>query len=448
MKRQRTWLVLWLLAVVVAALLAAGGCVRGSAPVTRYHCPMHPTYVSDRPGDCPICGMRVVPIAAEAPAAQVSPAPEKRDDAEAESAGGGPAVAGLAAVAPGAGALRLAGVRTAPATRERLTRTIRATAQVKADETRVRRVQVRAGGWVERLFVDVTGQRVHAGEPLLSLYSPDLLATQEEYVRARQAAARFAASDQSEVRRGGEDLVMAARRRLELLEVPAAFIAELDRTGEPRRAVTLMAPGSGFVTAKGVFAGQRVEPGMDLFTVTDLSTVWVEAQLYEAEAPRVAVGQVATLSLPSDPLPVREGRVTFVSPTVDLDTRTLAVRLDFANADLRLKPGMFAVVQLRFDLGEQLVVPDDAVMDTGERQYVFVADGEAAFSPRAVTIGWRGDGRAQILAGLAAGEQVAIRANFLLDSESRLRAAIAGAPAAEPVPASGGANPDREGHAP
>lgn len=444
MKRRRTWLVLWLLAMAVSALLAGGGCARGGAPSVRYHCPMHPTYVSDRPGDCPICGMRLMPIEPASPPAQAAPAQVPSAGArQPGDAGVVAAIPGLAEVAPGAEALRLAGVLTAPVTRERLTRTIRATAQVVSDETRVRRVQVRAGGWVERLFVDFTGQRVRAGEPLLSLYSPDLLATQEEYVRARQAADRFAASDQPEVRRGGEDLVSAARRRLELLDVPAAFIAELERTGTPRRDVTLTAPVSGFVTAKAVFAGQRVEPGMELFTVTDLGTVWVEAQLYEAEAPLVAVGQAATLGLPYDPALAREGRVTFVSPTIEIATRTLAVRLEFANADLRLKPGMYAVVQLHVDLGEQLVVPDDAVMDTGERQYVFVAGAESSFSPRAVKVGWRGDGRAQILAGLAVGEQVATRANFLLDSESRLRAALAEAPTS-----SGGAGPAPPGDRP
>ncbi len=483
MKRRRTWIVLGLLAAVVATLPVVAGCGRESGPTVRYHCPMHPTYVSDRPGDCPICGMRIVPIPPAAAPEPAPPAVPSQQGAGAEPArrvlhyrnpmdpsitspvpakdsmgmdfvpvyadetvgagGGATALPGLAEVAPGAEGLRLAGVRTAPAARERLTRAIRATAQVVSDETRVRRVQVRTAGWVERLFVDFTGQRVRAGEPLLSLYSPDLLATQEEYVRARQAAARFAASDLPEVRRGGEDLVAAARRRLELLDVPAAFVAELERSGTPRRSVTLTAPVSGFVTAKAVFAGQRVEPGMELFTVTDLGTVWVEAQLYESEAPLVAVGQTATLGLPYDPALVREGRVTFVSPTVDPDTRTLTVRLEFANADLRLKPGMFAVVQLQVDLGEQLVVPDDAVMDTGERQYVFVAGGGDTFSPRAVTAGWRGDGRAQILAGLAAGERVATRANFLLDSESRLRAALAGAPAAVPA----GAGPERGGDA-
>jgi len=487
-RRRRSWLVLGLLVAVVSALPVVVGCGRESAPTVRYHCPMHPTYVSDRPGDCPICGMRLVPIPPEAPPQPVppekasqpgagaepprrilhyrnpmdpritSPVPAKDSmgmdfvpvyaDEAAGAVDGAAAVSGLAEVAPGAEGLRLAGVVTATAARERLTRTIRATAQVVSDETRVRRVQVRAGGWVERLFVDFTGQRVRAGEPLLSLYSPDLLATQEEYVRARQAVTRFAASAQPEVRKGGEDLVTAARRRLELLDVPAAFIAELERTGTPRRAVTLTAPVSGFVTAKAVFAGQRVEPGMELFTVTDLGTVWVEAQLYESEAPLVAVGQTATLGLPYDVTLVREGRVTFVSPTIDPDTRTLTVRLEFANADLRLKPGMFAVVQLHVDLGEQLVVPDDAVMDTGVRQYVFVADRGDTFAPRAVTVGWRGDGRAQILAGLAAGEQVATRANFLLDSESRLRAAIAEAPPAEPAAAADGAGQGRQGDAP
>lgn len=509
-----------LLAAGLLAALALGGCRDKGTDGGPYHCPMHPTYVSDRQGDCPICGMRLTPIPAAKTAGAVAPdgsgpgagggagagggdrgahgaaahsapstaavpphpekwtcvmCPEVQADAPgrcpvcgmrlqapagaaaagpAEPAPASPAAAprpadpppGLAAIEPGAAVLRLAGARTAPAVREPFARAVRATGRVTADERRVHAFQARAGGWVERLHVSFTGEQVRAGQAVLDLYAPELLAGQEEYLRARESAARFAASDLPEVRRGGEDLLRAARRRLELLGVPPAAIDELDRGGRPRDTVTLTAPASGHVTGKAVVAGQRVEPGETLFTVSDLDAVWVTADLYESEASLAAVGREAVITLPYDPEARLAARVAFVAPVVDVQARTVQVRFDVPNPGLRLRPGMLADVELRAELGPQLTVPDDAVMDTGERQYVFAAQGEDGFAPRAVRVGARGDGRAQILEGLAEGERVAVAANFLLDSESRLRAALAGgsAPAAGGEPA---AEPSAGGHA-
>jgi RND family efflux transporter MFP subunit len=191
-----------------------------------------------------------------------------------------------------------------------------------------------------------------------------------------------------------------------------------------------VAPVSGYVTAKEVYAGQQVEPGMELFTVTDLGSVWVEAQLYEYEAPLVRTGQAASIALPYDPAYAREGKVAYVYPYLDESTRTLAVRLDVPNPDLALKPGMYASVRLDLETGKGVVVPDDAVLSTGERQIVYVERQPGLYDPRLVRTGLRGDGRVLILSGVAAGERVVVRANFLLDSESRLRAAIAGADSA------------------
>lgn len=517
---DRSVAVALLLASGLLAALALGGCRDKGADGGPYHCPMHPTYVSDRPGDCPICGMRLTPISAaktpgpSAPggatagggaataggaAAHATPAtaavpphpekwtcvmcPEVQADAPgrcpvcgmrlqapagtapaspAGSATAAPSVPsasdappaplppGLAAIEPGAAALRQAGARTATATREQFARAVRAVGRVAADERRVHAFQARTGGWVERLHVSFTGERVRAGQAVLDLYAPELLAGQEEYLRARESAARFAASGLPEVRRGGADLAAAARRRLELLGVPAATIDELDRGGRPRDTVTLAAPASGHVTGKAVVVGQRVEPGETLFTVSDLDAVWVTADLYESEASLAAVGREAVITLPYDPAVRLEARVAFVAPVVDPQARTVQVRLDAPNPGLKLRPGMLADVELRADLGVQLVVPDDAVMDTGERQYVFVAQGEDGFAPRAVRVGVRANGRAQILAELAEGERVAVAANFLLDSESRLRAALAGwsAPAAAGEPAAEPSATDHAGHRP
>lgn len=495
------------IAVVVMAALAMGGslasCGRTTSPAARYQCPMHPTYISDKPGDCPICGMRLVPIEEKiaptavpayvcpmhpevtsdrpgrcpecgmrlvptgvptavsaavsgfgAPGPSVaaaggerrilyyrnpmdptitSPVPAKdsmgMDYVPVYEEPGGTAAAGIpgrAAVDVSPEGLSLAGVQTAPAVRENLSRTIRAVGIVTADETRIRHVHTKIPGWVEKLFVNYTGQLVRKGEPILSIYSQELLASQEEYLKARETASRFSVSELPEVRKGGDDLVRAARRRLELFDVPEAFIETLESTGKVQRSVTLDAEVSGFVTVKDVFEGQQIDPAMELFTIADLSRVWVEAELYEYEAHVLRLGQKAVITLPYDASTQLEGRIAFVNPTVDSDTRTLKVRFEFANPELALKPGMFANVDLSVESAEGVVIPDSALLDTGERRIVFVARGNGVFEPREVQAGVRSGGRVQIVSGVATGEQVVIRANFLLDSESRLRSAVTG----------------------
>lgn len=281
-------------------------------------------------------------------------------------------------------------------------------------------------GWVEKLYVNFTGQFVEVGQPMISIYSPELLASQEEFLRARDAAALFATSALAEVRKGGEELLAAARRRLSLFEVPEEFIEELERSGKAQREVTLVAHASGYVTSKGIFHGQQVDPSMmDLFTITDLSHVWIDADFYEYEAGTVSVGEWATVALAYDPALRLRGRVAYVYPTLNPETRTIRVRFDFSNPGIKLKPGMFADVELRTEGSRGVIVPESAVIDTGERQVIFVSLGGGRFEPREVKLGVRGSGEAQVLSGVAAGEQVVTRANFLLDSESQLRAAIA-----------------------
>lgn len=480
-----------LLVAVIAVALSLSGCTRERVESAAYHCPMHPTYVSDKPGDCPICGMRLVPIEAKPEPAQAqkyvcpmhphvvsdkpgacpecgmdlvpasqpphpneaapsgrkeilfyrspmdpkvtSPVPTR--DAmgmdyvpvyEDESSSGSGGVSGLAPVEISPEGFGLAGVQTAPAVRERLVRTIRTVGTVTADESRIRHVHTKVAGWVEKLWVNFTGQLVRQGEPLLSIYSRELLVSQEELLRAKEAAARFAKSEIPEVRKGADDLVEAARRRLRLFDVPDSLIAELEQTGQPQRTVTLPSPVSGFVTAKATFEGQQVEPSLELFTITDLSVVWIEADLYEYEARAIRPGQAGRVTLPYETGRTLRGRITYVYPTVNPETRTLRVRFEFANPGYSLKPAMFADIELDVDSGPGLVIPDSAVIDTGERQVVFVARGDGRFDPRLVKVGVRSGGRAQVLQGLAQGDRVVTRASFLLDSESQLRAAIAG----------------------
>lgn len=398
-----------LLAVLVLMALVSG-CgheeVDAGARSSLWHCPMHPSYTSDRPGSCPICGMSLVR----------SQEPEKGPPAS--------TVSGLAPVVETAKGIELAGVRTAPALRERLSRTTRTVGVVVPDERRVRHVHTKIGGWVERLFVNTTGQLVRRGEPILSLYSPELLASQEEYLRAREAAKRFADSAVPEVRRGADDLVASARRRLELFDVPPSVLETIERTGQAQRAVTLVAPGSGFVSAKLVLEGMEVQPGTELFTLTDLSRVWVEAEFYENEARFLRLGQRAEVRLPYDASRVLGGELTFIAPTLSPESRTIQARLELSNAEGVLKPGMFVDVSSELEVADGVTVPEDAVIDTGLRRVVFVEIAPQSFEPREVELGIRGSGRVVISAGLREGELVATRANFLLDSESKLRAAL------------------------
>ncbi|MCM2286520.1 MAG: efflux RND transporter periplasmic adaptor subunit [Desulfobacula sp.] len=340
--------------------------------------------------------------------------------------GSGAGITGMAPVIMDQQGIELSGVITAPAVSTGFVKTIRTVGQVLVDETRVHRVQTRVSGWVEELFVNYKGRMVTKGTPLLSIYSPELVSGQEEFLGALEAREKNIGSKPSE-ERYLKTILDAAGKRLRLFDVPDAFIKELEQTKKVRRLITLEAPVSGFVTGKEVFSGQRVEPGMELLTITDLSRVWVEADFYEYEAGELKTGQTAELFSSYDPGLLLKGQVTYIYPYLNTESRSLRARIEFSNEDLRLKPGMFVDVRLNLDLGESVVIPDSAVMYSGVRKIVFVNTEGGRFEPREVRVGAGSDGQVQVLSGVSAGEHVAIKANFLLDSESRLQAIIQGA---------------------
>lgn len=460
----------WVLVVaaVLASWLVACGDNGNRSP--RYHCPMHPTYVAERTGDCPICGMRLVPIEAEAAPATVpsyscpmhpevvSPKPDrcplcgmkltpaKEGPAVAapvesspesnrhgrDTAGEGPpgptTLAGYAPVSLKPEGIVRSGIQTTLATWGTLEEPVRAVGTVVPDERLVSHVHTKVAGWVETLYVNFTGQYVRRGEPLLELYSPELLASQEEYLRARQLWERLAASDSEQARRAAQDLVQAARQRLLLFDVPEEFIDHLTATGTASRTVTLRAPRTGYVLSKTTFAGHRVEPGMELYTVVDLSRVWVEADFYESEVGALELGARARITLPYRPGSTWEGPITYMAPTVNPETRTVRVRVELANPRGELKPAMYASVEVVPKPARGVLIPDSAVMDTGTRTIVFVEEKPGFFAPREVTVAQRAGGQALLGHGLAPGERVVVKGTFLLDSESRLRAALAAPP--------------------
>jgi Cu(I)/Ag(I) efflux system membrane fusion protein len=321
---------------------------------------------------------------------------------------------------------QLIGVRTDFVKRESLDRTIRAVAQVQVDETKIARIHVKIAGWIEQVNVDFIGKLVRKGDPLFSLYSPDLVATQQEYLIARRATVDLSTSPFPEVARGSESLLEAARERLRLWDINDDQIKELDDVGKVNRTMTMYSPIDGFVMKREVYPKTYVTPETELYEIADFSAVWVNAEIYEYEVPYVKVGQSAAMRLSYFPGKVYAGKVVYINPTVDPMTRTVKVRLEFSNPDFKLKPDMFAEVELKISYGTQIVVPQEAVLDSGSEQVVFVAHDDGYFEPRKVQIGARLEDRLIVLSGLKPGEKIVTSGNFLIDSESRLKNAMAG----------------------
>lgn len=319
---------------------------------------------------------------------------------------------------------QLIGVRTVRVEEKPLVRTINAVGVIAYDETRLHQVTAKVGGWVETLQANATGEPIRKGEPLLTIYSPELLATSQEYLLAIRARDRLAGSDMASVRDDSEALVRSARRRLDLFDLSSRQIANLETTGEAPRVMTLYAPITGTIITRKVTQGEKIEPGAPLLELADLGRVWVLAEVYEYELAFVKVGQKAVMTLPYLPGRTLEGRVDLVYPVLSEATRTVKLRLAFPNPDLSLRPEMYANVRIESGQGAGIVIPDSALIHSGARSIVFVDRGDGNLEPREIKLGVRLDQSVEVLEGLAAGENVVVSGNFLIDSESQLKAAL------------------------
>ncbi len=368
-----------------------------------YICPMHPTVVSDKPGSCPICGMDLVVKEADASSAQN----------------------GNVQIDPVT--IQNIGVKTMVVKKQPLKRTVRAVGRVDYDETRIMDVNSKIAGWVEQLYVDYTGQWVEKGQPLLALYSPELVAAQEEYLTVLDYAERMRDGAVREVAQSADDLLAAARQRLLYWDISVGQIAKLEKMRQVGRTMPILAPRSGIVTHKDVLEGAYIRSGQHLYRIADLSVVWIYADVYEYEMPWVSKGQRAEVSLSYLPGEQFEGKVDYIFPFMNEKTRTVQVRMIFDNADGAFKPDMYADVVIRPELGrEGIVIPVQTVIHSGTRRVVVMAHGDGRFEPREIHTGVETEDGYEVLRGLNPGEEIVTAAQFLIDSESNLKAALAG----------------------
>jgi len=321
---------------------------------------------------------------------------------------------------------QLLGVRTTTVEAKPLSKTVRTVGTITYDETRVTHVHSKIEGWVEKLYANYTGKFVQKGQPLFTLYSPDLLATQGEYLLALKSYERLSSSSLPEVRSGADSLVQASKQRLALWDISDQQIRELEQKREPQKTLTFYAPNSGFIIKKDVNEGMKIMPDKEIYTIADLSTVWIDADVYESEIPFIKVGQQATVNLSYYPEETFKGKISYIYPYLDEKTRTVKVRLEFPNPGLKLKPDMYVNAEIKIDSGKHLAVPEEAVLDTGVRKIVFLDKGNGHFEAKEIKLGSKLDGFYQVISGLNQGEKIAASSVFLLDSESRLSEAMAG----------------------
>jgi len=386
---------------------------KNARTVLYWYDPMHPAYRSDKPGIAPDCGMELVPMYSD-------------------GASGGSGGSAKTINVP-AGKQQTMGVETGFAEMSQGVKTLRAAGRVAVDETRVIRVQARTEGWIEKVNVDYTGRAVKQGETLLTFYSPEIVASEEEYLLALRASETMKHASMQSMQESGDSLARAALTRLEKhWRLDAASLAELERTKQPVRSIPIFAPATGFVLTRNAYANQRVTPEMDLYTLADLRHVWILADVSEADAAQVRMGAAAAIERSDAPGSRFMARVTNILPQIDPQTRTLKVRLEAGNPGLTLRPDLFVNVEFQIAMPSRLTVPEDALIDTGNTQIVYIDRGSGVFEPRRVQAGERYDGKIEIVSGLERGERIALSGAFLLDSESRMKGVTTSGQVAKP----------------
>ncbi len=368
--------------------------------IAYYVDPMHPWYTSDKPGIAPDCGMELVPVY------------------EGESDVRGIKIDPVV--------VQNIGVRVEEVKKQILNKTIRTTGKIDYDETKVKTVTTKIMGWVEKLYVDYTGKYVKKGEPLFEIYSPELVSTQEEYLQAINYLKKVSSSNSPEVIDAALQLVNSAKRRLLYWDIPESDIQEIEKNNSPRKTLTIYSPVSGIVIEKMVYQGQQIMAGMDLFKIADLSTVWIVSDIYQMDLPWIKLGQKVELELSYLPGKTYQGKVTYIYPFLNDETKTVKIRSEVKNtSSYDFKPGMFATVKIVSPISiNAIVVPEQAIIRSGERNIAIISLGGGYFEPREVKLGVTSDGFVQILEGIKEGEKIVVSSQFLIDSESNLKAAI------------------------
>lgn len=410
-------------AIVIAVFIAerrqgdhAGHAHAAGEQGSIYYCPMHPTVTSDKQGSCPICGMKLVKRSGS-----------QASDVAAQLARSGDIGGSVSSIALSPAQRVTANVRTTRVATGLSASELVTTGRVTFDERRVAQVTSYTAGRIEQLFANFTGDSVRRGEVVATIYSPDLYTTQQEYLLALRNRDRMSGTGFAQARSAADDLVASSRRRLQLLGMTDAQIRRLASSGRAMATTSIVAPVSGIVTQKLVVPQQYVTAGQPLVAVADLSTVWVEADVFEQDLSRVAVGQRVTVTSPSLPGVELPGTVAFIQPVVGAESRATRVRIELPNTNLQLKPDMYVTVRLSGgNARSAIVVPATAVIDRGQQQFVWVETAPGQYAPRRVTVGTQSGAQVEILSGLAAGETIVLEGGFLLDSEAQLRSAGGG----------------------
>lgn len=448
---------IWILVLIIASLAlgAFGGHILfGSSDETvaqaeetgakqQYTCGMHPEIISDEPGYCPICGMKLTPIHQDAASsgekdgkgkiaywvAPMDPTYIRNEP------GKSPMGMDLVPVYENDVAGNIIkidpvtsqnmGLKMAPVEKQKFSRTVTTVAHLTYDEKKLYSINAKVSGWIEKLYVDYEGKAVKAGQPLLEIYSPDLVAAQSEYISAVKNYRKLENASLESARKGAKDLLDAARDRLLLWDISQKQITELENSGKVKKTMTLYSPADGYVITKSVIDGDKISPGMRLFQIADLSTVWAIASIYDYELPFVTLGQKANLTMPYMPGETFNGKISFIYPYLDSKNRSVEVRVAIPNRNMKLKPNMYGTVTIESQLpGERLAIPDQAVIRSGIRNLVFISLGDGKFMPREVKLGATGENdMVEVASGLNSGDMVVTSSQFMLDSESRLREA-------------------------